>query len=205
MVKKPEETKTPEEIGMEVITAMDHEFHEQSDRIVAIVGAAYLDSTLDSLLRAAFIDARDEVDRLFRPDAPLGSNGSRCQLAYCLGLITCDQRDDLKIIAKIRNVFAHDFKALSFDTPQVRDFCASFQQPEHLAAMPEKIFSPDTAKHMKQYVREITATPREKFRMSVIGLFGSLLRRINYMKRVKPGIWFSYDPDAQPGHPNDDA
>ena len=112
MVKKPEEKKTPEEIGMEVITAMDHEFHEQSDRIVAIVGAAYLDSTLDSLLRAAFIDAPNEVDRLLRLDAPLGSNGSGCQLAYCLGLITCDQRDDLKIIAKIRNAFAHDFKAL---------------------------------------------------------------------------------------------
>ena len=199
MVKKRYDKKTPEEMGMEVIAAMDHEFHERNDRIVAIVGAAYLDSMLESLLRAVFIDAPDEADRLLRPDAPLGSNGSRRQLAYCLGLITRDQRDDLKIIAKIRNAFAHDFKAQSFDKPPIRDFCASLKQPGLLAAMPERIFSADTAKHMTEYVRDITATPREKFRMSVIALFGSLYRRINYVRPVQSIDWFSYDPDAPVG------
>lgn len=199
MVKKRDEKKTPEEIGMEVIAAMDHEFHKQNDRTVAIVGAAYLDSMLDSLLRATFIDVPDETDRLLRPDAPLGSHGSRCQLAYCLGLITRDQCDDLKTIAKIRNAFAHDFKARDFNASPIRDFCALLQQPALLAAMPEKIFPNETAKHMADYVRDITATPREKYRMSVISLFGGLLRRITYVRRVEPNAWFSYDPDAPVG------
>ena len=85
MPKKRDEKKTPEEIGEEVIAAMDHEFHEQNDRTVAIVGAAYLDSMLDSLLRAVFIDVPDETDCLLRPDAPLGSNGSRCRASLLLG------------------------------------------------------------------------------------------------------------------------
>ena len=121
------------------------------------------------------------------------------ELAYCLGLITRDQRDDLKTIAKIRNAFAHDFKAQDFDASPFRDFCTLLQQPGLLAAMPEKIFPDNTAKYLAEYVRDITATPREKYRMSVISLFGSLLRRNTYVRRVEPNAWFSYDPDAPVG------
>ena len=56
---------------MEIISAMDAEFHHESDRIVAIVGGAYLDALLESLLRAVFIDEPEEAERLLRPDAPL--------------------------------------------------------------------------------------------------------------------------------------
>ena len=79
--------RTAEEIGIDIIGAMNDEFHHQSDRVVAIVGAAYLDSLLESLFRAVFVDDTEEASKLLRADAPLGSNGSRYQLAYCLGLI----------------------------------------------------------------------------------------------------------------------
>ena len=192
-----------EDIGVEVVTEMDREFHESTDRVIAIVGAAYLDSMLDKLLRVVFIQAADDVDRLLRPDGPLGSNGARYQLCYCLGLITREQRDDLKIVAKIRNTFAHDFKATSFDVAPLRDYCASLKQPAILTAMPAQLFPGSAAETMKQYVQDITATPREKYRMSVISLFGSLLRRLTYVRRVTPAGWFSYDPDASMGPPSD--
>jgi len=192
-------TKSAEDIGAEVIAEMDREFHESSDRVIAIVGAAYLDSMLERLLRQVFIEAPDEVERLLRPDSPLGSNGSRYEIAYCLGLITRDQRHDLKVIAKIRNTFAHDFKANSFDVPPVRDFCASLRQPAVLAAMPTQLVSATTAETMAKYVCDITATPREKYRMSIIMLFGSLLRRIKYVRRADPNSWFSYNPDSLVG------
>ncbi|HJU05299.1 MAG TPA: MltR family transcriptional regulator, partial [Nitrospiraceae bacterium] len=173
--------KTSEEVGLDVIRAMDCGFHGQDDRVVAIVGAAYLDSTLDSLIRAIFVDDQGEADRLLRPEGALGANGSRCQLAYCLGLITRDQRDDLKTIARIRNEFAHDFRRSSFNDDRVRDLCSKLKSPSELAAMPGQLFSGETAKQLKKYVEGITATPREKFRMSVIGLVGALLRRIHYV------------------------
>jgi DNA-binding MltR family transcriptional regulator len=197
--RQDEEKRTAGEIGVEIIQAMDAEFHHESDRIVAIVGGAYLDSLLDSLLRAVFTDTPEEVDRLLRPDAPLGSNGSRYQLAYCLGLIRKDQRDDLKTIAKIRNLFAHDFKALSFDTAPARDLCSNLQQPGLVESMPANIFSAEAAEQMSAYVQEITTTPRQKFEMAIITLFGSLLRRINLVSRVGSVAWFSADPD--PGFP----
>jgi DNA-binding MltR family transcriptional regulator len=204
MSKKRVENKTPEEIGEEIIAAMDRDFHEEPDRIIAIVGAAYLDSMIDSLLRAVFIDVPAETESLLRPDAPLGSNGSRCQLAYCLGLITKDQRDDLRIIAKIRNYFAHDFNAQEFNVSPIRDLCTALKQPGLLAAMPEKLFSADNAKLVTEYVHDITNTPREQFRMSVISLFGSLLRRIAYIRRADAASWFTYDPDALTGPSSQD-
>ncbi|MCI0427011.1 MAG: MltR family transcriptional regulator [Nitrospiraceae bacterium] len=183
---------------MDVVAAMDREFHEQPDRVVAIVGAAYLDSTLDSLLRAVLIESREDVDSLLGQNGALGANGARCQLAYCLGLITRDQRDDLKKVAQIRNKFAHDFNVTTFDESPVRDHCASLKNPGQLAAMPAQLFSGDAAKQITEYVKEITPTPREQFRMSVIGLFGSLLRRLHYVRR-EDHKWFSYDPDALRG------
>jgi DNA-binding MltR family transcriptional regulator len=193
-----------EDIGIEVMSEMDREFHESPDRVIAVIGAAYMDSMLDRLLRAAFIQSSQDVERMLRPDGPLGSNGSRYQLCYCLGLIAREQRDDLKIIAKIRNAFAHDFRTVSFDTASITGYCASLKQPQVLAAMPAQIFPAAAAETAKAYVEEITQAPREKYRMSVISLFGSLLRRLRYVRRASPAAWFSYDPDAARG-PRPDA
>jgi DNA-binding MltR family transcriptional regulator len=188
-----------EDISSEVIAGMDREFHDSPDRVIAVIGAAYLDSMLDQLLRKAFVDSPEDVERMLRPDGPLGSNGSRYQLCYCLGLITREQRDDLKIIAKIRNAFAHDFKTAHFDTDRIRDYCSALKQPQILAALPAQLFPAADAEVAKTYVEGITQTPREKYRMSVFSLFGSLLRRLAYVRRVTPGAWFSYDPDAARG------
>ena len=188
-----------QDVGVEIISEMDREFHQSPDRVIAIIGGAYLDSMLDRLFRAVLIDLPREVDSLLRPDAPLGSNGARYQLAYCLGLITREQRDDLKLIAKIRNTFAHNFKATGFDVPPLRDYCAALKQPATLAAMPGQLFPAETAAIMAEYVRSTSATPREQYRTSVFALFGSLLRRLNYVRRVTTEGWFSYDPDALVG------
>ncbi|MFC2173854.1 MltR family transcriptional regulator [Acidobacteriota bacterium] len=196
MAKKRPKRKTVEEVGVEVIQAMNDEFHESSDRIVAIVGAAYLDSMLETLFRAAFIDDPDDVDNLLQPDAPLGSNGSRIRLAYCMGLITQDMRDDLKLIARIRNKFAHDFTVKRFDTSPIRDYCSSLKQPGLMAGLAEKIFPPAVSEDAKQYVQNISSTPREKYKTSVISLFGALARRSYYVHRVASLDWFSTDPDA---------
>jgi DNA-binding MltR family transcriptional regulator len=188
-----------DEIGAEFILEMDREFHNSPDRVIAIVGAAYLDAMLDRLFRAMLIDASDEVEKLLRPDGPIGSNGSRCQLAFCLGLITRDQRDDLRQVAKIRNRFAHDFKATGFDKPPIKDICASLKQPAALAAMPEKLFSPEIASNMSALVRHTTSTARDLYQTTVIALFVSLFRRLKYVQRVSSIEWFSYDPDALSG------
>ena len=41
-----------EGIGSEIISAMDGEFHDSPDRVIAIIGGAYLDEMLNRLFRA---------------------------------------------------------------------------------------------------------------------------------------------------------
>ncbi len=139
---------------------------------------------LDRLFRAVFLDAPKEVDKLLRPDAALGSNGSRYQLAYCLGLIQRDQRDDLRIIARIRNQFSHRFTPLSFDDQPVCDLCANLNYPRELLGMPDRLFAPHIADTAKSYVSETIATNREKFRPAIFGLVIALLRRLNIVQRA---------------------
>jgi DNA-binding MltR family transcriptional regulator len=184
------------DLGSEAIAEMDREFHTSPDRVIAVVGAAYLDSMLDRLFRAVLIDSAADVDGLLRPDGALGSNGTRYQLAFCLDLIARDQRDDLRLIAKIRNKFAHDFKISSFDEEPIRGYCSSLKQPGDLAGQPAQLFDAETAAIFEQYVRQSSATSRERFRTSVFTLFGSLLRRLLYVERPSHNKWFSYDPDA---------
>jgi len=195
MAKKDDKIRTAEEIGIDIITAMDAEFHHESDRVVAIVGGAYLEDVLENLLRAIFINEEEAADSLLRPDAALGSSGSRYQVAFCLGLIRKHQRDDLKQIARIRNHFAHNYKSSSFDDPPIRDWCAALQQPKLFESMPNKLFSGKVRDNMIAYVKRINQTPRHKFETTVICLFGSLLRRINFVSQMDESKWFSQNPD----------
>ena len=104
----------------------------------------------------------------------------------------------MKLVAKIRNTFAHEFKLTGFDVPPV-EITAPLKQPRTLAEMPKQLFPADTAAVMAEHVRKISATPREQYRISVFALFGSLLRRLRYVRRLTGAAWFSYDPDASIG------
>jgi DNA-binding MltR family transcriptional regulator len=192
-----------EDFGADVMAEMEREFHDEPDRVIAVVGAAYLDAMLERLFRSALIDSEDEVGKLLRPDGPLGSNGARVQTALCLGLITDDQCSDLKRIAKIRNLFAHDFTNVSFDTDPIKGHCAALKRLSILAKMPRKLFNPELAAVLEAAVMDDSKEPREQYRLAVIDIFGSLLRRIKYMRKASHQSWFSYDPDAAmgPGRP----
>lgn len=89
------ENRDPLEIGLEIGRSIDDERRDGRDRVAGLVGAAYLDDLLDALPRQVFIDDGDGVRPLLGPDRALRSTGSRYQLAFCLGLIPKDVRDDL--------------------------------------------------------------------------------------------------------------
>src|SRR5438132_14382277 len=80
----------------------DHLDAAESDQLIAIWAGAYVDSLIDSLLRARLVrDSRTDemLDR-----TPLAQ---RIDLAFAVGMLTEGVRTDLRTIAKIRNHFAH--------------------------------------------------------------------------------------------------
>jgi hypothetical protein len=56
-----------EDVGFEIIEEIDREFHDSTDQVIAMVGAAYLDAPLDKLLRAVFIEKADDCSAFYAP------------------------------------------------------------------------------------------------------------------------------------------
>jgi DNA-binding MltR family transcriptional regulator len=182
------------EIGGEIIGAMDEEFHDAPDRVLAIVGAAYLDSLLDQLLRATFVEDKKEVDHLLGPTGPLGSNGSRYQLSYCLGLLDKDQRDDLRLIAKIRNAFAQRYDVRSFEHQDTRKLLAKLHYGKELDAIVSKLIKDTTDPEQQNHLREIGASGRRKFQDTVRNLFITLLQCLDRVNRPDRATWYRGEP-----------
>lgn len=99
---------------------------EKNDRALAIVGGAFLDVLLENILIEFLVDDEKEVAELLRYDGPVGTYSGRIRAAYCLGLLRKPVRDDLRLVGKIRNRFAHDLSA-SFADQQISSWCASLR------------------------------------------------------------------------------
>ena len=113
--------------GLSEFTAMFE--NETNDRAVAIVGAAFLDTMLEQLLVNYLVDDAKEVNALLSYDKSMGTYGSRTTAVYCLGRIGKVIRDDLRLVGKIRNRFAHDLKA-SFAQDPVMSWCKALRWHE---------------------------------------------------------------------------
>jgi DNA-binding MltR family transcriptional regulator len=102
---------------------------ERSERAAAILGATYLDMQLQHLLWNFLADDEKEVQRLLSPEQPLGTFGAKITTVFCLGFIGKMIRDDLRLVQKIRNRFAHDLRA-SFAEEPLRSWCLSLKWHE---------------------------------------------------------------------------
>jgi mannitol operon repressor len=109
------------------------ELQKESPRAAVIVGGAFLDAQLQKLLAKFLINEKNAVNELLgnedKADRPLSAFSARIKAAYCLGLISKDERDDLNLIRRIRNRFAHRLHDLSFDDKEIVDWCNSLQIP----------------------------------------------------------------------------
>jgi len=99
---------------------------ERNDRAMVIVGAAFIDTQLEHVIKNFLIDDEKEICKLLAPDQPMGTYGGKTRVAYCLGLIGPVIRNDLKLIGKIRNQFAHNLYA-SFSNSDVSSWVSSLR------------------------------------------------------------------------------
>jgi len=111
------------------------DYEDPSARAVAIVGAAFLDTLLSEALTNFLVNDKKEVSKLLRPDGPLGTFGSRITACYCLGLIGDIVKNDLRLVGKIRNRFAHDIRA-DFADDQIKNWCKSLSWHKEFCAEP---------------------------------------------------------------------
>jgi hypothetical protein len=104
----------------EDVDAFQKEIKDGSDRTCCILMAAVVERTLERciLLRLGIHD-EEKINPLFERDGALSTFYGTIHLAYAIGLINHDIRDDLNTIRQIRNAFAHSELVLDFKVPEV--------------------------------------------------------------------------------------
>jgi hypothetical protein len=97
-------------------------YNHDSNRAVAVVWPAIVENRLTDALKAYMRPDESVSKELFRPEGALGTFGQKVKLAYMLGLYEEDLKNDLVLLTKIRNAFAHRVEITDFDTSPIRDF-----------------------------------------------------------------------------------
>ena len=98
------------------------DYCEASERAIAIIGPAFLDTLLSEILTEFMVNDEKEVKKLLQPEGHFGTYGGRVTACYCLGLVGPIVVADLRLVGKIRNLFAHELRS-TFDDPKIGGWC----------------------------------------------------------------------------------
>jgi hypothetical protein len=170
------------------------ELKRESDRGLALVGAALIDDKLGDTLKALFREGAPNSRLVDDPNAPLGTFSSRADACYALGLIDDFEFAEIGLLRKVRNEFAHAKHGLSFQSPKIHGLCSSLK-----ADLPQDAGYPLT-------------DPRFRYTNSVVATALRLYHRPDWValeRRTSKGYipegettWRSYaqnpPPDGQP-------
>ena len=97
--------------------------------MVAVLGGTILETSLESAILSRFVPLDAKKDTLLLSDeGPLSSFWAKIHLAFALGLINRQIRDELDAIRIVRNSFAHSLMKMTFNTKAVRDVCNDLTQ-----------------------------------------------------------------------------
>lgn len=97
------------------------EMENQADRAAALIGAAFVESTL-AMAISDHCPEPAAARKLLK--GPLASFGAKITAAHALLLIGPIATQDLENISRIRNAFAHEFVTdLSFTRPEISQIC----------------------------------------------------------------------------------
>jgi DNA-binding MltR family transcriptional regulator len=153
---------------------------KESDRGVVLTSASFLDEALEVLLRERFSirqpKSKSSMKPLFQPFGPLSTFSGKITICYAIDLIGKWMYEDLEIVRKLRNEFAHSFGVARFDLP------ISVQLTERLKAADFAVtITTKKANGMKEIKKRKSRPPttkahmeRTRFTMSVT-FIGALL------------------------------
>ena len=96
-----------------------------------------------------------------------------------LGLIEKHERDNLKILADIRNTFAHRYDIHSFEHDKSKKLLSKLNYGKDLNAIVEKLISNTPNKDKQKHLLDIFLSDRNKFKETVRNLFISLLQKLD--------------------------
>lgn len=143
------------------------ELQFETDRGLALVGAAVIDDKLRATLEAFFVEGATGTKLLDGGDAPLSTFSARTDTCLALGLIDTFEHGEISLLRKIRNKFAHGLHGTTFQSEPIRGYCSGLKSD-----LPEGAGHP-------------TNEPRFRFTNSVISLAMRLYYRPAWVARER--------------------
>jgi len=147
---------------------------KSNDGSIAITGACTVDLYLGLLFTAVMVNDPKVVKGLLDGErhGPLSSFAAKAKVAYALGLIDEQTKEDLDYIRKIRNKFAHSLKAISFQDHAIREYCNKLStakrnndETQHLTSIYNQAIQENIERINKRAVSELfKKKPRKKKR-----------------------------------------
>jgi len=137
---------------------------------MVLISTGYLEEQLKKILLAYFVDDTSLASLVEGGSAPLGAFSARITTCYALGLISKAEHDDLHVLRRIRNDFAHNIHA-SFKTQSIIDRCKLLQSKAH------DYWSPDLG--------EVVVPPVGQFNTAATGLILSFVNRPHYVSKQR--------------------
>jgi len=141
---------------------------QDSEIASVLYSAVILEENLRSMIQSFMVEMErprnppkgDPFTTLFGgSNCVLGTFSSKISLAFALGLVSDDERNDLFYVKEIRNLFAHNWENVSFDMPNIIAYVANLRHG------------------FAGQVDESKATTKEMFFHSVQGLILSQVMR----------------------------
>jgi Mannitol repressor len=105
------------------------QYETTDDRSCAILFTAYLDNCLGEAFLNITKYPDDASKSLLKDTAPMGTLSAKINLLWVLGHLSEPVYRDLNLIRKIRNEFAHEVTASSFNHDPVRSWCLELRLP----------------------------------------------------------------------------
>ena len=152
-----------DEIHVKALQELMVSLAKETDRGAALMACAYLDNQLAELLKVRFVQVESLTKTLIdSPGGPLGSFSVRIDVAYLSGVIPKSAHRDLHLLRKIRNEFAHNPTAITFQDPQLAS----------------------RAKELEFDVLRPAASPRKKFDRAVMWLLDMIAMHRRNLPRI---------------------
>lgn len=112
--------------------------NNDSDRAVALIAATILENRLERIILDRFIDDKKIVKKITEFQGLMGSFSAKIDLSYMLGIYSKPAYNEMNIIRRIRNEFAHDLSVVDFRTHKI------FEKVKSLKLVHEYVADPET-------------------------------------------------------------
>ncbi len=108
------------------------------ERTIALIHVAYIDKYLGRTLAKHMSGLNNsQREKMFAPGGLLGDLMNKAIVAKGLQIIDPDRFNTIKILASIRNKFAHHLEIATFDHPEIERRIANLGAPKYHASLPK--------------------------------------------------------------------